>query len=170
MDDQGSATGRRTWSWPLAGMGAWAARGAVQPAAAAGRECRSAGAPERGVVDDPDRPDDWLVDGCSRLGPPARARPALEGLHPEGSGVHGLSRDANGVHESVACIGVSGHTTEPGSTAVSGDSTNGVGVQGGSHHGVGGRGPARPSVAVRGGTSRRRRWPSRLGAERSGRA
>ena len=66
--------------------------------------------------------------------------------------MHGLSQAADGVHgESVFGIGVSGHSIEPGSTAVSGDSTDGVGVQGGSHGGVGVRGNSQFNVAVQGG-------------------
>jgi hypothetical protein len=69
-----------------------------------------------------------------------------------GTGVHGLSRDGTGIAgESVFGTGVSGHTIEPGSYAVSGDSTEGVGVQGGSHYATGVQGNSQFGVAVSGG-------------------
>jgi hypothetical protein len=50
----------------------------------------------------------------------------------------------------VSGIGVAGHSVEPGSFALLGDSTDGVGVQGGSHGGVGVQGNSEFGVAVQG--------------------
>ena len=152
----------------LATLGAWAARGAVPPAAAAdgdpvrlGR--RNLASSTTRIVDTTDS-----STAVGAPGPPPGGRrhqrgnpqgnpgdpgdPTPQGVSRQGTGVHGLSQAADGVHgESVFGIGVSGHSIEPGSTAVSGDSTDGVGVQGGSHGGVGVRGNSQFNVAVQGG-------------------
>lgn len=152
MTGDGPATGRRPVIVAmLAGIGAWAARGAAAPAAAADGDPVRLG--RRNVASSTTRIVDTTASSTA-----IRARASgpgaigLQGVSVEGTGVHGLSRDANGVQgESVFGVGVSGHSIEPGSTAVSGDSTSGVGVQGGSHGGVGVQGNSQFSVAVRGG-------------------
>jgi len=135
----------------LATLGAWAARGAVPPAAAADGDPVRLG--RRNLASSTTRIVDTTASSTAvrarATGPGAIG---LQGVSRQGTGVHGLSHDADGVHgESVFGIGVSGHSIEPGSTAVSGDSTDGVGVQGGSHGGVGVRGNSQFNVAVQGG-------------------
>jgi len=152
MNGDDPTTGRRPVDVAmLAGLGAWLARGAVSPAAAADGDPVRLG--RRNEASSTTR----IVEttGSSTA---VRARASgpgaigLEGVSVQGTGVHGLSRDANGVHgESVFGVGVSGHSIDPGSTAVSGDSADGVGVQGGSHGGVGVRGNSQFNVAVQGG-------------------
>ena len=152
MTGDGPVTGRRPMiAAMLAGIGAWAARGAAAPAAAADGDPVRLG--RRNLASSTTRIVDTTASSTA-----VRARDSgpgaigLQGVSVEGTGVHGLSRDANGVQgESVFGVGVSGHSIEPGSTAVSGDSTSGVGVQGGSHGGVGVQGNSQFSVAVRGG-------------------
>lgn len=76
---------------------------------------------------------------------------AVDGVCQRGTGLHGLSTHGSGVSgETVFGIGVSGLAIEPGSYAVSGNSSAGVGVQGGSDTGVGVQGNCEFGVAVQG--------------------